>query len=474
MIADVDTVLDLIGFRWMQFLMLIAHSCHTIYVVSEIMGVPSIVVACEFKLNDTELFLLTSAGFVGMIVSGHYAGYKSDIIGRRASLLFAMSLGLISSFLSLLMPWFYAFLFFRFATGLFVGAVMTNSFTYLVEFTKISLRPIIANFASYPICMAGIVVPFINHLNEPLDSVLWSWDTFHVRRWRLCLFFNYVPGLIGLIIIYLLPESVKFLLSIGDGERAYEALDRLCKRNHGKSLSELDVTGVTQPHIRVSIISHRKFFVRMWYDTKPLFGESYRKPVILIILIMCGVFFVGNGLNLWFLKINNQLTAEERIMCDHLEDTTHLTEGNVCSDRPVSYLENMMLGAASICCCVFISIMLRLIRRRSVMCINTIIAALAGFSLNFIKHNKVLLAALLIFIAMCTTCISLVASVTADVVPTHLRGKAIALVFMFARFAVIIANCIFGHFAHTWCLITFNLFVLVTVAVVIMILFLPV
>jgi len=109
-----------LGFGWIQLLILFGCSFTMIYIINEIMGISimAISIACEFNLTHTEVFLLTSAAFLGMILSSHYSGYKSDQIGRRASMLYTLLLSLISSIISLVMPIFYGFLFFRFLTGL--------------------------------------------------------------------------------------------------------------------------------------------------------------------------------------------------------------------------------------------------------------------------------------------------------------------------------------------------------------------
>ncbi|KAM8710482.1 hypothetical protein ACLKA7_017150 [Drosophila subpalustris] len=102
--TDIDVVLELIGFGWTQLLMFLGSALTIIYIVNEIMGISivAISIACEYNLTHTELFLLTSAGFMGMILSSHYSGYKSDQIGRP-------------------MPLFYCFLFFRFLAGLLLS-----------------------------------------------------------------------------------------------------------------------------------------------------------------------------------------------------------------------------------------------------------------------------------------------------------------------------------------------------------------
>jgi len=80
-----------------------------------------------------------------------------------------------------------------------------------------------------------------------------------------------------------------------------------------------------------------------------------------------------------------------------------------------------MLGLSGLGTCIFITIMLLVLSRRSIMFINTVLSAIGGLSLNIVKHKLPQLIAMVIFITMCTTTISLAFSAIADLVPTHMR-----------------------------------------------------
>lgn len=139
-VADVDEVLDeigncllhwlcqqlkdiqhfLTGFGWMQALMVFTCSLTCVFLNDEIMGVglAAVDIACEFSLSNKQLSLLSIAAFVGLILTSHYSGYLTDKIGRRKIMLYSMVLAMVSSIISILMPSFYYFLFWRFMTGL--------------------------------------------------------------------------------------------------------------------------------------------------------------------------------------------------------------------------------------------------------------------------------------------------------------------------------------------------------------------
>ncbi|XP_034483580.1 synaptic vesicle glycoprotein 2B-like [Drosophila innubila] len=471
MSTDIDVVLDLIGLGWTQLLIFLSCSMAMIYFVNEIMGISivAISIACEFNLSPTELFLLRSAGFMGMILFTYYVGYKSDQIGRRKAMLYSLVMSLISSAISLTMPIFYCFLICRIIAGLSLSGIMATAFTYLMEYTTIQVRPRMANFFTYAVVMSFIFVPLLAHVFEPLHTVLWSMGSFHVRVWRLCMLLNLIPGIIALIAFSVLPESAKYLLSVGNNEAAYEILNRLCLSNRRESLETLNVTRVTQAHIPPILEKQSNCIYRLWYETLPLFKPPYVKQYVIIVLIICAYFFVGNGFQLWFTAIRYQLTNKRSIMCDHLKEDNSSPNDSMCTDKPINYTESIILGLSALCTCAWITILLCFLSRRSIMLVNAVISTIGGLSLNFVKNQLLQLFAMVIFITMLIMAIPLANSAIADMVPTYLRGKAMSFSLTLARLSVIIANSIIGHFLYDYCLITFNIFVLVVIAIVILI-----
>ncbi|KAM8710481.1 hypothetical protein ACLKA7_017149 [Drosophila subpalustris] len=329
-----------------------------------------------------------------------------------------------------------------------------------------------ANMFTYAVVISSILVPLLAHLFDPLHTVLWSMGSFHIRVWRLCMLLNLIPGILSLIAFWVLPESAKFMLSKGNAEGAYNTLNRLCRYNRKQSLESLGVTSVTQPNAQVPVEKESNFFHRLWYETLPLLRPPYWKPLLIITCIICGYFFVGNGFALWFVKIRYLLSDNEGIMCDHLKDVDTTASESTCTNKHINYSEGIFLGISALGTCIWITILLSCLSRRSIMFINSVISAICGLSLNLVRHQIVQLVAMVVFISMCTSTITLASSAIADMVPTNLRGKAISLAFMFARIAVIIANSLIGHFLYDYCLITFNLFVLVVIVVAILTLFL--
>jgi len=78
--------------------------------------------------------------------------------------------------------------------------------------------------------------------------------------WRALMIINLLPGVISCIMLYYLPESPKYYLSINEQEKAMEVLEKCCRYNKGKdvTLKSLGFESVSQPRLRgSSLIKHR-------------------------------------------------------------------------------------------------------------------------------------------------------------------------------------------------------------------------
>lgn len=108
------------GFGPIQFIILITCSLGIIYFIAEMTGfsILALSIGCEFLFIKGEMPVIITSTIVGLLFTGLYAGYKTDHIGRRTMFLYSISLSMISSFGSAMMPNFYLIVVWRFLTGL--------------------------------------------------------------------------------------------------------------------------------------------------------------------------------------------------------------------------------------------------------------------------------------------------------------------------------------------------------------------
>ncbi|XP_012264112.2 solute carrier family 22 member 5-like [Athalia rosae] len=174
----------------------------------------------EFNLTcSNNLWKLTLPGsinnlgqFIGMI----FTGYLSDRFGRRnllaVSTVISAILGLIRSF----SVNYEMFVIFEFLDAMAGSGVWGAMFVLGMEFVGPEKRIVLGNL---PACLA--VIWYI------LLGAFAMW----LRSWRNLLRVFYAPGLLAIFIPYLVPESVRWLLSRGRVEEAEEVLRKIASGN---------------------------------------------------------------------------------------------------------------------------------------------------------------------------------------------------------------------------------------------------
>ncbi|EDW36760.1 GL18414 [Drosophila persimilis] len=263
--ADIDDVYGMLGFGRMQRTIFVCCILIQAYITNEQMGLALVVAssACDLHIDDHRMSWLMSAVFTAQILASHYMGDKADDIGRRKLMLISGSLMILSSLLSALMPEFWSFLVMRFLVGVFVSGPAVAMQTYLSEFTKFSLRPKVLNYVSYAIGLSMIIVPCTAAL---IDVNILIYNDYIFSSWRLLILLNLLPGLTAFVMLYRLPESPKYYLSVNENGKALAVLEECCRINKGKdvTLASLGVNSVTQPRLRGATIKRKSFGLGVW------------------------------------------------------------------------------------------------------------------------------------------------------------------------------------------------------------------
>ena len=92
-----------------------------------------------------------------------------------------------------------------------------------------------------------------------MDFDIEIFPNIHFTSWRILWIIALPVQLANLLILWYLPESPKYYLSVGKEEKAMKVLERIAKLNKGKTLSELGITGVIQ--IDVATVDESKRFL---------------------------------------------------------------------------------------------------------------------------------------------------------------------------------------------------------------------
>jgi Sugar (and other) transporter len=130
----------------------------------------------------------------------------------------------------------------------------------------------------------------------------WSFDIDFLgltyKPWRLFLVASSLPTLMcGLILMFIIPESPKFVFGQGDEKGALEILRRIYTMNTGKSADTYEVEALIRDEEfgESAKTESQSFFKFMWSETLPLFSKAHRRNILTACFLMFAVCSTANG-----------------------------------------------------------------------------------------------------------------------------------------------------------------------------------
>ncbi|KAG6511537.1 polyol transporter 5-like [Zingiber officinale] len=173
----------------------------------------------ELHINDTQVEILLGILNLYSLVGSFAAGFTSDKIGRRYTIVLAAAIFFVGA---LLMGFAmnYAFLMFgRFVAGIGVGYALMIAPTYTAEVAPASCRGFLTSFPEVFI-NSGILLGYISnyafsHLRQSLG-------------WRFMLGVGAIPAVFLGVGVLAMPESPRWLVMRGRLGDAKEVLDKTC------------------------------------------------------------------------------------------------------------------------------------------------------------------------------------------------------------------------------------------------------
>ncbi len=163
-------------------------------------------------------FFIMSMALWGTVVGALFGGYPTQKWGRKKVLIWIGILFTISSLGSALATGPYLFSFFRFIGGLGIGVSSVAAPTYVSEISTPSSRGKLGAMYQFNIVFAILLAYVSNYL---LKGVGGSND------WRYMLGVMAIPSLIYSMLVFSIPESPRWLITVGREDEAKKVLTRL-------------------------------------------------------------------------------------------------------------------------------------------------------------------------------------------------------------------------------------------------------
>ncbi|XP_020814662.1 synaptic vesicle glycoprotein 2B isoform X1 [Drosophila serrata] len=473
---EYEDVLQLIGFGRVQWLVLIAAGLLLMMVINETMGMSyiTIVSQCDFEMNSMDKAIMSAASFIGIFCSSYFWGYLSDTVGRRPVLIYTTIAGNVLSLCSTVIPNYWLYVFLRFGVGFFIAGASSTTYAYLGEFFTPKHRPIAINYASLFVGISTVYVPATAWLILSMNWNVNITDDFSFRPWRLLTICYMLPGIIGTIMLWTLPESPKILMSLHKTDEAFAAVDWIAVKNSGKHLNEFKVqklkTEASADGENILLVSKSAIATikKMWKETLPLLKRPHLVNFVISCTIMCGLFFSSSGMGLWYPEIQNRLgmnQAEDSMtVCEVIDASIDQMEANAANKTCVdtintkSYVDTITYGSALIVGYILMGLVLKAIGRKASIFIGLGLSGACAIILIFIKDEVAIVVCFCLYLVLPGLCVSIVSGAVVDLVPTHLRGKAVCICLMLGRTGSVFGSNIIGVLLDSYCSVTFGVF----------------
>jgi sugar porter (SP) family MFS transporter len=156
-----------------------------------------------WNLTPIEHGLTISIALIGTVIGSLFGSLPSDRLGRRTTLIIIATLYLISSLGTALATNWYVFLFFRFAGGLGVGASSVTAPVYISEIAPAHKRGRLVALFQFNVVLGIVLSYFSNYLIGQEGDTAWRW----------MLGVQAFPSLLFFVLLQLVPESPRWLIS---------------------------------------------------------------------------------------------------------------------------------------------------------------------------------------------------------------------------------------------------------------------
>jgi MFS transporter, SP family, xylose:H+ symportor len=314
----------------------------------------------KFSLTDNLLGFTVASALIGTIVGSIGAGRPADALGRRAALAILGVIYCVSS-LGCALSWdWWSFLAFRILGGLAVGGASVVSPLYISEISPASYRGRMVAITQFNVVFGILLAYLSNYLIGGLHL--------GPNEWRWMFGVMAAPSLLFFLLIFLTPQSPRWLVARGRVDEARTVLRRCGS----------DVTNVDEEvrEIQQSIdLSHHSV-------TGPFYSRRYLKPIMLAVAI--GAF--------------NQLSGINAVLY-YTPSIFRMAGAGIES----SLLQSVIVGFTMLVFTMFAMVIIDHFGRRKLMMVGSIgyIIGLAGAAYAFYAkvQGPLLLISLLVFIA---------------------------------------------------------------------------
>ncbi|XP_049872471.1 organic cation transporter protein-like isoform X2 [Pectinophora gossypiella] len=354
-------------------------------------------IVAEFNLacQEWKRTLVGTIHNIGMLVSLPILGYISDRWGRKRALILSCTLVGAIGTLKAFSVSYEMYVIIEFLETIAGASAFPAAYILTIELLGQDKRVLTTAFL-------GIVL-VIGGLSFALLAKTFSY-------WRTFILIAYPPSLLFLSYIYLLPESIRWLLSKGRKEEAVEIIMRAAKMNK-VTLSEETMRQLTEEKVKpIDEKTESK-------ENEGLWMQVVRSPIIMTRLAICSWWWITCTFVFYGLAINSVSLAGDK------------------------YTNYMLVVSVEVIAVVTNALVLDKFGRKRTLLVAYTVCGIACVAITFVPSTMAWLATLLYLLGKIaiTQAFSGIYMYTSELFPTHARHSLLGFCSMVGRIGSIVA-----------------------------------
>ncbi|KAJ8682283.1 hypothetical protein QAD02_018075 [Eretmocerus hayati] len=239
--------------------------------------------------NKWKLTLVGTLNNLGQLVGLTFASTFSDKYGRRTVLSTITCLAGISGFIHSFAVNYWMFITFEFIDAFFAAGMYSSIFIYAMEMTGVEQR-----------ILGSTVISSIFAVGSMWFGLLAMWT----KDWRLLMRLLYGPGVFAILLLYMLPESVRWLLA-NDKREVAEKVYRKMARVNKIDLSEEAFLELRNANEKKSEKEENKQSEKTVTAEESRIAQIRKSPKILVRLLICSFCWLTNTFVYYGLSLNS-------------------------------------------------------------------------------------------------------------------------------------------------------------------------
>ncbi|CAG9858657.1 unnamed protein product [Phyllotreta striolata] len=490
--ANFEEAITATGYGKFNILLLLFMIPSSFTQASEQMAISYIlpIADCDLHLTLEQKSLLNAVSFAGSLSSGVLFGYLSDTFGRKRLIVYGYFLHFVFSLAAATSTNLLQLLIAKFFCGFLFNGPFSSLAAYLTEFHSAQYRSKVQLFRGITFALGFFLVPCLAWIVLPLNINFNLFGlTFHT--WNIFLLCCAFPPLMASVLFSFMPESPKFLMSVGKNEEALQVFQKVFSSNCGKLKNDFPIKHLANEKIHCKNEDKKRSVITVIKTSLSKIFAVFKPPHVCQLLLAISVtigFMVGLCvLKLWLPQILKLIHEDQEVnnttdinictVIDNLKNNDarikETCDTKQLNDNTFIYTSSMIINGVEMFFFMISGFLVNCLGKKTLMMISCVFASLSALGLYFVPNVPVLIALFSIYITGLELTGILDITISLEMFPTDVRTIALSFRYMAARLGAILANLLFPALVSGGCLTPFLFCTLLVGALPFMIHFYP-